>query len=191
MSLERAFLSKETTMRFRTLFLFLLLVATGLFALLNWPAFTTNTTLSLGFGTIEAPIGLLMLGVVFLLGAMCLAQIIYVQGSALVDARRQSKELQVQRELADTAEASRFTELRGFVDAEMMKAARAANDLKSALLTRLDQMEQRSHVQLQETANTLYSHLGQLEERIDHATVPAGMPPPERTLPPQGNGRPR
>src|SRR5438132_4653560 len=90
-------LSKETTMRFRTLFLFLLLVATGWVALMNWPAFTTTTTLSLGFGTIEAPLGLLMLGVVFVLGAMCLAQIIYVQGTALVDSRRQAKELQAQR----------------------------------------------------------------------------------------------
>ena len=177
-------------MRFRTFFLFLLLVATGLFALLNWPAFTATTPLSLGFGTIDAPIGLLMLGVVFVLGAMCLAQIIYVQGTALVDARRQSKELQAQRELAETAEVSRFTELRGFVDAELMKVSRASSDLKTALLTRLDQMEQRNHVQLQETANQLYAHLGQLEERIDHHPMPAGMPPPERTQP-QGNGRPR
>ena len=164
-------------MRFRTLFLFLLLVVTGLFALLNWPAFTAPTTLSLGFGTIEAPIGLLMLGVVFLLGAMALAQVIYVQGMALADARRQAKELQAQRELAETAEVSRFTELRSFVDGELMKMARASNDTKTALLTRLDQMEQRTHVQLQETANTLYAHMGQIEERIEHPGAPT-LPPP-------------
>ena len=177
-------------MRFRTLFLFLLLVATGLFALLNWPAFTTTSTLSLGFGTIEAPIGLLMLGVVFLLGAMSLALVIYVQGSALVDTRRQSKELQAQRELADSAEASRFTELRTFVDTEMLKLMRGSTDMRNALLTRLDQMEQRNHVVLQETANSLYAHMGQLEERLEHRDVPVGLPPAERTQP-QGNGRPR
>ena len=58
------------------------------------------------------------------------------------------------------------------------------------LLSRLDQMEQRHHMQLQETANQVYAHLGQLEERIEHHPMPAGMPPPERTQP-QGNGRPR
>ena len=177
-------------MRFRTLFLFLLLVATGLFALLNWQTFITPTTLSLGFGTVEAPLGLLMLGVVFVLGAMCLALVIYVQGSALADSRRQSKELQAQRELADSAEASRFTELRSFVDTEMLKLVRGSADMKVALLTRLDQMEQRNHVALQETANALYAHMGQLEERLEHRDVAVGLPPPERTQP-QGNGRPR
>jgi hypothetical protein len=177
-------------MRFRTFFLFLLLVATALFALLNWPAFTTPTTLSLGLGTVQAPIGLLMLGVVFLLGAMALAQVIYVQGTALADARRQAKELQAQRELADTAEMSRFTDLRNFVDGEMLKVAHTSNDLKSALLARLDQIDQHHQSLLQETANSLYAHIGQLEERIDHAVAPRGMPPPERPIA-QGNGRPR
>ena len=70
-------------MRFRTLFLFLVLALTGLFALLNWQAFTAPTTLSLVFGTVEAPVGVIMLGVVLVLGAMCLAYLIYVQGTAL------------------------------------------------------------------------------------------------------------
>ena len=80
-------------MRFRTFFLFLVIALTVLFALLNWPAFSQPTTLSLVFGTVEAPVGVIMLGVTFLLGAMCLAYLIYIQGAALLDARRHTREL--------------------------------------------------------------------------------------------------
>jgi uncharacterized integral membrane protein len=178
-------------MRFRTLFVFLLLAVTGAFALLNWEAFTTPTTLSLAFATVQAPIGLLMLGVVFVLGAMCLAVVIYVQGTAMAESRRQAKELQAQRELADTAEASRFTELRGFIDAGMLSLTRASADLKSSMLTRLDQLEQRNHVALQETANSLYAHMGELEDRLEHRpSVPAAIPLAERPRP-EANARPR
>jgi uncharacterized integral membrane protein len=186
-----ALVPKETVMRFRTLFVFLLLAVTGVFALLNWEAFTTPTTLSLAFATVQAPIGLLMLGVVFVLGAMCLAVVIYVQGTAMAESRRQAKELQAQRELADTAEASRFTELRGFIDAGMLSLTRASADLKSSMLTRLDQLEQRNHVALQETANSLYAHMGELEDRLEHRpSVPAAIPLAERPRP-EANARPR
>ena len=121
-------------MRFRTLFLFAVLALTVLFALLNWPAFTTPTTLSLVFGTVQAPIGLVMLGVVFVLAAMCLTYLIWVQGSALMDTRRHTKEMQLQRDLADKAEASRFTELHNFVNAEMQKMERIQADTRDAAL---------------------------------------------------------
>src|SRR5205814_7682456 len=99
---RRVLLPRRNVMRFRTLFLFLVLAVTALFALLNWSAFTAPTTLSLVFGTVEAPLGLIMLGVVFVLGVMCLAYLIYVQGSALVESRRHSKTLQAHRGLAES-----------------------------------------------------------------------------------------
>src|SRR5256885_6111688 len=111
----------ETAMRFRTLFLFLVLALTAVFALLDWPTFTAPTTLSLVFGTVQAPLGVIMLGLVFLLGAMCLSYLVFVQGTALVDSRRHAKELQAHRDLAENAEASRFTELHNFVNAELRK----------------------------------------------------------------------
>ena len=153
-------------MRFRTLFLFLVLALTGLFALLNWPAFTQPTTLSLVFGTVEAPIGLIMLCVVFLLGAMALAYLIYVQGSALLEARRHARELQSHRDLADKAEASRFTELRSFINDELRKLEQMQLDTRHALIGRVEQMEQRTHTHLQETGNSLSAYIGELEDRV-------------------------
>jgi uncharacterized integral membrane protein len=164
-------------MRFRTLFLFLVLALTGLFALLNWQAFTAPTTLSLVFGTIEAPLGVIMLGVVFLLGAMCLAYLIYVQGSALMESRRHAKDMQVQRDLADKAEASRFTELHNFVNDEMRKLELMQADTRAQLLTRVEQMETRTRLALQETGNSLSSYLGELEDRIEHRRGPNGPDP--------------
>jgi len=154
-------------MRFRTLILFLVLALTGLFALVNWPAFTTPTAVSVVFGTIQAPIGAIMLGVVFLLGAMCLAYLIYVQGSALMESRRHGKELQAHRELAENAEASRFTELHNFVNAELRAAAQMQADTRAQILARIEQLEQRTRLALQETGNSLSSYIGALEHRID------------------------
>ncbi|HEX6703917.1 MAG TPA: LapA family protein [Albitalea sp.] len=154
-------------MRFRTLFLFVVVALTVLFALLNWPAFTAPTTLSLVFGTVQAPVGLIMLGVVFVLGAMCLAYLIYVQGTALLESRRHAKELQAHRELVERAESSRFTELHNFVNAELQKMEQMQADSHAIVVARIEQMEQRTRLALQETGNSLSNYIGELEGRID------------------------
>lgn len=161
-------------MRFRTLFLFLVLALTGLFALLNWQVFNQPTALSLGLGTVNAPLGLIMLGVVFLLGVMSLAYLIYVQGAALMENRRHQKELQTHRDLADKAEASRFTELHNFVNDEMRKLEQMQADTRAQLLSRVEQMEQRTRSALQETGNSLSAYIGELEDRLDHRRGPNG-----------------
>ncbi|TMH12047.1 MAG: LapA family protein [Betaproteobacteria bacterium] len=162
-------------MRFRTLFLFVLLVLTGFFALLNWEAFNTPSTLSLGFRTVEAPVGMVMLGIVVVMAAMCLAVVIYVQGAALFDARRQARDLQAQRDLAEKAEASRYTELRGFINGELLSATRASTELRMGLLARMEQLEQRMRETMQATGNTLAAHISELEDRLEHGRLPGSI----------------
>ena len=154
-------------MRFRTLFLFVVLGLTVLFALLNWQAFTAPTTLSLVFGTVEAPVGLVMLGVTLLLGAMCLAYLIYVQGAALMDSRRHTRELQAQRDIADNAEMSRFTELHNFVNAELRAAAQVHAEARDQILARIEQLELGNRRALQETGNSLSAYIAELEDRME------------------------
>ena len=48
-------------MRIRTIILLIALCAIAAFAALNWGAFTTPTTLSLGVTDFQAPLGLVML----------------------------------------------------------------------------------------------------------------------------------
>jgi uncharacterized integral membrane protein len=155
-------------MRIRVFPVLLLLVLTGLFALINWTTFTTPTTLNLGFTMVTAPLGMVMLGVVALLGLMYIGSVVYLQGSAMLDARRMTKELLAQRELADKAEASRFTELRDFMSAELIRVTHASDEMRGTLLSRIEQMEQRSRQMMEETANSLSAYIGEVEDRIEH-----------------------
>jgi uncharacterized integral membrane protein len=105
----------------RTLVVLAVLVFTGLFALLNWTQFTTPTSLNFAFFEVSAPLGMIMLGLVVLLAIVFVVWALSMQATLIVESRRQSKELQAQRELADRAEASRFTELRDFVGQELAR----------------------------------------------------------------------
>jgi len=108
-------------MRTRTLLLLLALIGIAVFAAVNWTAITTPTTLSLVVTTVEAPIGLIMLSLTTLLTVLFLVFVAYLQTTVILEARRHTHELQEQRQLADQAEASRFTELRGFLETELRK----------------------------------------------------------------------
>ncbi|HZN86931.1 MAG TPA: LapA family protein [Burkholderiales bacterium] len=164
-------------MRFRTLFLFLVLALTAVFALVNWSAFTAPTTLSLVFGTVTAPLGLIMLGVVFVLGAMALAYAMYVQGTALLESRRHTRELQVQRDLVDNAETSRFTELHRFVGDQLRRMEQLHADTRNQLLNRMDQLEQHTHLALHDTPRhtTVVEREETIERRVANGN--AGEPP--------------
>ena len=96
-------------MTFRTIILLLVVAAIATLAALNWYTLSALTVVSFGVMTMEAPLGLIMLGLTILLAAFFLAYVLGLQGSVLMDNRRHSKEMQAQRELAGKAEASRFT----------------------------------------------------------------------------------
>lgn len=144
---------------FRALAFFLVLLLVGLFALINWEAFAALTTLNLGVTTVQAPLGLIMLGLVAFLCVLFTVWVIAMQGSALAAARRQTKELQAQRDLADRAEASRFTELR------------------AELMARLDGLQTEMRGAFEHHGNTIAAHVGQLEDRIERERL---LTPPPR-----------
>ena len=142
----------------RALAFSVVLALVGLFALVNWDAFAALTPLSLGVATVQAPLGLIMLGLVAFLCVLFAVWVIALQAGALRDARRQTRELQAQRDLADKAEASRFTELR------------------TDLLARLDRLQNESRLALEQHGNTIAAHLCELEDRLERARL---LPPPE------------
>ena len=127
----------------RALIFILFLTLTGLFALINWTAFSAPTTLSLGLTTVEAPLGLIMLGLLVLLCIAFSAWAITLQGQALMDARRLGKDLQAQRELADKAEASRFTELRSHLDSAIAGVQRSVEQQGNSVAASLAELEDR------------------------------------------------
>jgi uncharacterized integral membrane protein len=170
----------------RALTLFVVLALVGLFALINWPAFTALTPLTLGFTTVEAPLGLVMLGLVLFLSLLFTMWAISLQGTALMETRRHTKEMQVQRELADKAEASRFVELRSYLSSELLRVSQASYEARADLLARMDRLQDETRLALDQNANSLAATIGELDDRLERG----GLPPPELTVRGSGNGIP-
>lgn len=156
-------------MKLRTLLLLVVLVAIAAFSVLNWSAIMAPTILSLGIAEVQAPLGLVMLGLLVFLLAVFLVFVTYLQTSVLLEARRHSRELKSQRELADQAEASRFTELRGFLAVELKRQSDLAAESKADVLARLDQLERELRSALEQSGNTLAAYIGELEDRLERA----------------------
>lgn len=154
-------------MKLRTLVLLLILLAIAAFAALNWSTFIAPTDLSLGVTTVRVPLGLLMLGLLILLTLLFLLYVVYLQTSALLESRRLSKEVQAHRELADQAEASRFTELRQFLEAELSKHAALHAESRAAVLARVEQLAQELRTAVEQSGNTLSAYIGELEDRLE------------------------
>jgi uncharacterized protein HemX len=141
-------------MRTRSLLALLFVALIAAFAGLNWPAFNASTSLSLGFFSVEAPLGLAMLG---LLTALTLGFAVYMalwQANVLLETRRHTRELQTQRALADQAEASRFTELRDAMRLEF-----------ETLAQRIAQSQDALRIEVHESVNSLAALLAEIDDR--------------------------
>lgn len=161
----------------RALFLFFVVLLIGVFALLNWPAFTAPTALSLFFTTVQAPLGLIMLSLLFILALLFTVWAISLQATTLIETRRTTRELHAQRELADKAEASRFVELRSFLTAELLRVSQAAYESRADVLGRMDRMQDELRQSLEHQSNALAATIGELDDRLERGH----LPPPEIT----------
>jgi len=149
-------------MRLRTVLVVLMIVLIAAFAAVNWTVFMAPTSLNLLFATVEAPLGLVMLG---LLAAVVLIFAVYMavwQGTVLMESRRHTAELQRQRTLADQAEASRFTELRTALHEEL-----------STLGDRLTQANEAVRKEIRDNGNSLAASVAEMDDRLQRA---AGRP---------------
>lgn len=159
-------------MNFRALAIAAVVAALGLFALLNWPAFTAPTALNLGFAEVNAPLGLIMLVASGVLVALFLVYIVFQQAGVIMEARRYAKELKSHRELADTAEASRFTELRAFLDGELRKIEAQGAAATRELGARLERLELQLQEKLAESTRTLSAYVGEVDDKLDRLLPP-------------------
>jgi len=160
-------------MRLPTLVLLFILLLMAAFSVLNWGVFMAPTDVSLGFTTVQLPLGLFMLGLLVLVCALFLLYVVYLQATALLDTRRHTRELRSNRELADQAEASRFTELRAFLEAGQAQGSARHDEAQAALLTRIAQLEQTLREVVEQQANSLAASIGELEDRLEASGPPA------------------
>lgn len=154
-------------MKLRTVFLLIGVIVVAVFAAINWGAFTTPTTLSLLFGAVEAPLGLIMLGLTALLTVVFLFYAIFLQTSALLDARRHERELQSMRELAEREESSRFTKLHQFFKEETQKLFDMSKESRTEILGRLDQIDTNVKSAIEQSGNSLAAYIGELEDKLE------------------------
>lgn len=152
-------------MSLRLVLVLLSLLVFGAFVAVNWSAFVAPTPLSLGVAVVEAPLGLLMLGVLAAVTALFLVYMAWWQGRVLLETRRHTQELQAQRALADQAEASRFTTLQAEMKAELARLA-----------AHVDASAAQTRQALQDSGNTLAAYIGEVEDRVERALDPAAAP---------------
>jgi uncharacterized integral membrane protein len=159
-------------MNLRTLSIVIGMALVAGFALLNWAAFTAPTALSLGFATVQAPLGLVMLVATGLVSGLFLVYIAFQQAGLILEARRYAKELKAQRELADKAEASRFTELQDLLARELGKLEAQANTHASATNARIAELEQQLAAKLGEATRSLSAYVGEVDDKLDRMQQP-------------------
>lgn len=149
----------EDSMHLRSLLLILTLAAIAALAVLNWYTLATPVPMSLGVTTVDAPLGVVMLALTSLLAVLFIAYVLWLQGSVLLETRRHGKEMQAQRELADKAEASRFTEMKVFLQTQ-------SQETHSALMARIETLESRLLARANESDNTTAAYVGQVEHQL-------------------------
>ena len=113
----------------------------AVFVWLNWGALSAITPISLGWVTVQAPLGLVLLVPLLVLCVMLPAWAISLQARVLRDVRVITKALR-QRELAEREEASRLVDLR----IDFLRA-------------------------LEESVNTMAASVGELEDRMERANL--------------------
>ncbi|MDB5875136.1 MAG: hypothetical protein JWQ07_4578 [Ramlibacter sp.] len=157
-------------MRARLIFIVAAIVLVFGFAALNWSELSRTAPLSFGVFVTEASVGLVMLAI---LGITLLA---FLFSSAMHESRhmllshRHTKALQAQRDLADKAEASRFTDLRQLLDTHMRESresrqqlALAASEAEKAMA----QTQRELRNQIEQMSRVFAGRLSELEGRMD------------------------
>lgn len=157
-------------MRIYAIIILILLALVAGFTALNWSEFMVHHTISFGITTLEAPLGLLLLGIIAALTLVFFVFVIYLQSTVLLETRRHAKDIAASRQLADQAEASRFTELRQLLVQEVHTLSNREQELHTELLERLQQMEARLKLGTEEAGNSLAVYIGELEDRLQRPT---------------------
>ena len=162
-------------MRLKTLLLIVGIVLIAAFAVANVEEFTRPGLLNFGFARIQLPLGLVMLLLVIVLLLIFLVTTLYMRSVNLVETRGYAKQLTAQRELADKAEASRFTDLRRYMETQAALSANQGKDLVTAMDRRLAQTEKFMLQRLDQSDNTNAAYWGQHDDALTRNRRPVAI----------------
>lgn len=135
------------------------------FTLANWSVLSASSTLSFIAFDVDAPLGVILLGAMLVMLALFILYALALRTSMLMESRRHNQELQAQRTLAETAEASRLGELRAQMEREFAQLRAAIGQMEGLM----DRHEQSMKQALDEAANGLAALVAEMDDRIDRA----------------------
>lgn len=154
------------------------LILLSIFTLANWGVLSTPTILSFVVFSLEAPLGLLLLGILLGFVALFAAYVLILRTTMLMDARRYAHELEAQHRLAEKAEASRLNELRGQLDQQFAKLLETAERSRTDLSARFEGMETALRNSIEESNSSLSAYIGEVDDKLDRSL--AGRPASEK-----------
>ena len=141
----------------------------GAFLLVNWDVIIAPTQLSFLFFEAKSSVGLISLGIALVFAILFVGYSFTLRTRMLMEGRRYAHEIEVQRKLADSAETSRFDQLREQITLEFANLHTANQDTRSSLMTRSEELEQSLQKSLDEDTNSLSAAMGEMEEKLDRA----------------------
>lgn len=153
-------------MRAQIILVAVVLTLTLIFTVLNWAALSAPAPINLLVTQVQGPLGVVILGFGAVLIALFVLLLLWLQAGVLLESRRHSREIAAQRELADKAEASRFTELREMLENEFA-GLKVSNGQAGELLERINRMESALRQDIHDTGNSLSAYIGELDDRVE------------------------
>jgi mannitol-specific phosphotransferase system IIBC component len=149
--------------------IFVGLILLGIFTLANWSVLSAQTPLSFVAFSLEAPLGFVLLGIILGFLALFTVYVLFLRTTMLVDARHYARELQVQQQLAEKAEASRLNDLRSQLDHEFAQLQEAIEKSRTDLGIRFEGMEQALRNSIEESNRSLSAYVGEVEDKLDRS----------------------
>jgi hypothetical protein len=168
-------------MRSRLILLVVAILLVAAFAALNWSEVMRTSPLLFGPFVADAPLGAILLGLLALAVVAFVLSAGAIRTSSLLESRHHYKELEAQRTLADKAEASRFTELRTYLD-ENLREMRERDTMRTS------ELQRELRTQTETTNRMLAARLNELEHRIESRFERAGWGPATSAVPPVTRG---
>ncbi len=152
-------------MNFLGVVILVALLLLAVFTLVNWSVLSAPAMLSFIAFDVEGPLGVILLGAMLVLVALFVLYALTLRTTMLVESRRHNQELLAQRKLAETAEASRLSELRLQVEREFAQLRTVIGEIDG----QMDRHEQAMKQSLDEAANGLAALVAEMDDKIDRA----------------------
>lgn len=152
-------------MTFLGVIILVVLFLLAVFSLANWAVLSAPATLSFIVFDIEGPLGVILLGGMLVLVVLFVLYALTLRTNMLMESRRHNQELQAQRKLAETAEASRLSELRTQIEREFADVRATVGEVRG----QMDQNAQSMKQLLDEAANGLAALVAEMDDKIDRA----------------------